>query len=67
MFKIDFWKKNFDNKIINFNLKKNILNRNISEGQIVSSFEKKISNWNIVVFSTIHLLSKILSLSILSQ
>lgn len=25
-------------------------------------FEKKISNWNIVVFSTIHLLSKILSL-----
>jgi dTDP-4-amino-4,6-dideoxygalactose transaminase len=45
MLKIDFWKKNFDNKIINFNLKKNILNRNISEGQIVSSFEKKISNF----------------------
>jgi len=45
MLKINFWKKNFYNKIINFNLKKNILNRNISEGQIVSSFEKKISNF----------------------
>jgi len=45
MYTVDSWKKNFDNKIINFNLKKNIFNKNISEGVIVNSFEKKIANF----------------------
>jgi dTDP-4-amino-4,6-dideoxygalactose transaminase len=43
--KIDFWKKNFDQKNININLKKNILNRNISEGATVRIFEDKIANF----------------------
>lgn len=45
MFIVDFWKKNFDNKSINFHLKKNIFNRNISEGVVVSFFEKKIADF----------------------